>query len=301
MSWRSGVSGAEADYRISSQLLMLHLKGTLVLETINGDWSFVLWFLHFVCQSNNLRKKELAMCSSHQQELLKVTRRAFFSLLAENSCLIIHRFHSQKAVTRRWKCKLMIHRDNGAFTPQRKGEKMIDTNSFTLLFLFSCCASRSCCWVIDREEAADKKCLCIIDSNVFFSFSRSFALNLSKGFFSDAVSTASAAVCFWSAKRRRRACWFSFIIIGALSSQTRKKTSITNTGLTVWTNINLSDHSARSARPGRVHASNLGAFDVTLFVSLAPSWLSSALSRFRIVLSWDVAMTPIWNLFSAAS
>lgn len=152
---------------------MLHLKETLVqlvLETINGEFGFVLWFLPFVRLSNNLRKKELAMCSSHQQGLLKVTRQAFFSLLAEHSCLIIHRFHSQKAVTRRWKCKLMIHRDNGAFTPQRRGEKMIDTNSFTLLFLFSCCASQSCCWVIDREEAADKKCLCIIDCNVFLFF-----------------------------------------------------------------------------------------------------------------------------------
>lgn len=46
-----------------------------------------------------------------------------------------------------------------------------------------------------------------------------------------------------------------------------------------------------------VHGSNFKAFDVSLFVSLAPSWLSSRLSRFRIVYSWDVAMTPFLEPF----
>lgn len=107
-------------------------------------------------------------------------------------------FHSQKAATRQWKCKLMIHRNNGAFTQEQRGGKMIETNSFTLLFLFSCCVSQSYYWVIGHEEIADKTCPCTTDINAFFFFLRSFALNLP----ARQGLTRSAGCAFWSAEKR---------------------------------------------------------------------------------------------------
>lgn len=67
------------------------------------------------------------------------------------------------------------------------------------------------------------------------------------------------------------------------------------------TNINLLDYSAALC----VSAGFMVPISRLLMWLFLCLWLfpepSSGLSRFRIVLSWDVAMTPIWNLLSVAS
>lgn len=140
----------------------------------------------------------------------------------------------------------MIHRNNGAFTQEQRGEKMIETNSFTLLFLFSCCVSQSYYWVIDHEEIAAKTCLCTTDMNAFL-FGCSCALSLSGAFSARQFWLVPPAACF--DQRKNASHLFVFIHHHrALSPQTCK-TSITNVGLTAWTNINLSDHSAAPRVP----------------------------------------------------